>query len=188
MVLHCYERLRGKYPNLGLLIAPRHTERGDTVEALIGEFGYACRRRTRTLDVEGEIPASDARAQVALLDTIGELGRVYSIATVVFMGGSLVPIGGHNFLQPMALGKPVLFGPCMHNFRDLREMALRDGAALQVSTAEELCTAVARLLDSEPERQLLAVKAEAMLSRNTGAASALAGLLVDLLEKPDNRL
>ena len=184
MVLRCYEKLRGAYPDLGLLLAPRHPERGDAVEALIGEFGYACRRRSRTRDEAGAPPTGAAQAQVALLDTMGELGRVFSVATVVFMGGSLVPIGGHNFLQPMAFGKPVVFGPYMHNSRDLTEMVLREGAALQVAGPAEACDTLARLLGSETERNLLGVKAQALLSRNTGAASAMVNHLVDLLEGP----
>jgi 3-deoxy-D-manno-octulosonic-acid transferase len=190
LVLRCYEKLRGTYPELGLLIAPRHPERGDAVEALIGEYGYACRRRSRLKDApEGEAaePAegrADARVQVALLDTIGEMARVFPVATVVFMGGSLVPVGGHNFLQPMACDKPVVFGPNMQNSRDLTEMALREGAALQVADGEALCATVLRLLGSEAERHLLAVKGAALLDRNTGAARAMVERLGELLEQP----
>lgn len=184
MVLRCYEQLRGTYPDLGLLIAPRHPERGDTVETLIGEFGYACLRRSRTRDQVLPPPALSAQAQVALLDTMGEQARVFSIATVVFLGGSLVPVGGHNFLQPMAFGKPVVFGPYMHNSRDLTEMVLREGAALQVASSEEACQVISRLLGSESERNLLGVRAQALLSRNTGAAQTMVSHVIDLLEGP----
>ena len=184
LVLACYERLRATHPDLGLLIAPRHPERGDAIATLIGEYGYGCRRRsTQAAGGEPAVAAPDARVQVALLDTIGELGEVYSIATVVFMGGSLVNIGGHNFLQPMALHRPVIFGPHMHNFWDLTGMALREGAALQVANPEELCETVDRLLNFEADRQLLAVKAEALLARNTGAARKMVDRIVDLLER-----
>jgi 3-deoxy-D-manno-octulosonic-acid transferase len=178
-VLHCFHELRARLPELGLLLAPRHPERGDAVEALITSFGYACCRRSRGAC---ESSAPDARAQVALLDTIGELTRVYSIATVVFMGGSLVPVGGHNFLQPMAQHKPVVFGPHMQNSRDLTELALREGAALQVRTAAELTETVRRLLHSEADRNLLAIKAEALLSRNAGASRAMVERILPLLE------
>lgn len=181
-LLHCYQELRGEYPELGLLLAPRHPERGDAVETLIGSFGYACRRRSRAA-AEGEPSAqADARAQVALLDTMGELSRVFSVATVVFMGGSLVPVGGHNFLQPMAQGKPVVFGPYMHNSRDLTDLALREGAALQVHSEEELCATLRRLLGSETERQLLAVKAQALIRKNAGASRAMVDRILPLLE------
>jgi 3-deoxy-D-manno-octulosonic-acid transferase len=179
LVLHCFHELRARLPELGLLLAPRHPERGDAVEALITSFGYACCRRSRGAC---ESSAPDARAQVALLDTIGELTRVYSIATVVFMGGSLVPVGGHNFLQPMAQHKPVVFGPHMQNSRDLTELALREGAALQVRTAAELTETVRRLLHSEADRNLLAIKAEALLSRNAGASRAMVERILPLLE------
>jgi 3-deoxy-D-manno-octulosonic-acid transferase len=181
-VLHCFHELRARLPELGLLIAPRHPERGDAVEALITSYGYACCRRSRGPVCEPSAP--DARAQVALLDTIGELTRVYSIATVVFMGGSLVPVGGHNFLQPMAQRKPVVFGPYMQNSRDLTELALREGAALQVRNTTELTETVRRLLHSEADRNLLAIKAEALLSRNAGASRAMVEHILPLLESP----
>ena len=181
IVLRCYHELHARVPELGLLLAPRHPERGDAVEALITSFGYSCRRRSRP-PAEGEAPPADARVQVAVLDTIGELTRVYSIATVVFMGGSLVPVGGHNFLQPMAQGKPVIFGPYMHNSRDLTDLTLREGAALQVRGAEELTATVDRLLHSETDRNLLAVKAQALLARNAGASRAMVERILPLLE------
>jgi 3-deoxy-D-manno-octulosonic-acid transferase len=190
MVLHCFHELRARLPELGLLLAPRHPERGDAVEALITSFGYACCRRSRGPVGESSSPGgtgvspvrSDARAQVALLDTIGELTRVFSVATVVFMGGSLVPVGGHNFLQPMAQRKPVVFGPYMQNSRDLTELALREGAALQVRNGDELTETVRRLLHSETDRNLLAVKAESLLSRNAGASRAMVERILPLLE------
>ena len=186
IVLKCYERLRPAHPDLGLLIAPRHPERGDAVEALIGEFGYGCRRRTKLLAGAEPEASTDARAQVTLLDTMGEQGRVYSIATVVFMGGSLAPIGGHNILQPMAFGKPVIMGPHMHNQRELTEMALREGAVLQVGNPEEFYETVDRLLASESERELLSVKGQAIIARNVGAAKKMGDRIVAILDRyPD---
>ena len=162
--------------DLGLLIAPRHPERGDAVEALIREFGYGCLRRSRGDGVERQ-----RHVTVALLDTIGELSRVFSIAGVVFMGGSLVPCGGHNLLQPMALGKPVVFGPYMQNFRDLTDLALDAQGALQVSDSKELTEALARLLASEADRELLAVRARALVQRNAGTAQTTVSCLLPLL-------
>ncbi len=182
MVLRCYHQLRAQMPELGLLLAPRHPERGDEVEALITSFGYACQRRSRP-PAEGTPAPADARVQVALLDTLGELTRVCSIATVVFMGGSLVPVGGHNFLQPMSQHKPVVFGPYMQNSRDLTELALREGAALQVRNAAELTETVRGLLGSETDRNLLAVKAQALLARNVGASRAMVKRILPLLER-----
>jgi 3-deoxy-D-manno-octulosonic-acid transferase len=181
MVLHCYHELRTQDPELGLLLAPRHPERGDAVAALITSFGYACRRRSRPPD-DNQPASADARAQVALLDTIGELTRVYSIATVVFMGGSLVSVGGHNFLQAMAQGKPVIFGPYMQNFRDLTDLALHAGAALQVRNAAELAETARRLLHSETDRNLLAARSQSLLARNAGASRAMVERILPLLE------
>lgn len=185
LILRCFERLHGRFPDLGLLIAPRHPERGDSVEALIGEFGYACLRRSRT---GGPAPppargSGDARVQVGLLDTIGELSRVFAIANIVFMGGSLVPVGGHNILQPLALSKPVLFGPYMHNQRDLADLVLQAAAAVSVQDAEELGEKVGGLLGSEPERQLLVARAQGVIEKHTGASRATVNCLLPLLEK-----
>lgn len=181
MVLHCYHTLRAELPDLGLLLAPRHPERGETVEALIHSFGYACLRRSRPSE-DSPPAAGDARVQVALLDTIGELTRVYSIATVVFMGGSLVPVGGHNFLQAMAQGKPVIFGPYMQNCRDLTDLALHAEAALQVRDAAGLTETARRLLTSEADCDLLAARAYSLLARNAGASRAMVERILPLLE------
>jgi len=185
LILRCFERLHGRFPDLGLLIAPRHPERGDSIEALIGEFGYACLRRSRDLVGAGlrSPGTNDARVRVTMLDTIGELGRVFAIASVVFMGGSLVPVGGHNILQPLALGKPVIFGPYMQNQRDLADLVLQEEAALSIQNAEELGEKVERLLGSESARQLLTLKAQGVVEKHAGAARATVAALLPLLQE-----
>ena len=123
-----------------------------------------------------------SEVRVALLDTIGELARVLSIGTVVFMGGSLVPRGGHNVLQPLAQSKPVIFGPHMHNFRGIVDIVLREQAALTVNDLNELVATTEALLSSETERQLYEARGPALIANHSGASQRMANHLVQLLD------
>src|SRR4029434_1470557 len=117
--------------------APRHPERFDSVERIIRARGFNCSRRT----------APSAVAEVLLLDTVGELASTFRHANVVFVGGSLVPKGGHNILEPAAFSKPIIFGPHMENFREIRDMFLEAQAAVEVRNAAELTAADEKFLD-----------------------------------------
>lgn len=183
-VLAAFEALRHDHLNAQLVIAPRHPDRGDHIEQLVLEHGFSVHRRSRALaDPESAARelAPTSQVRVVILDTIGELTRVYSLATVVFVGGSLVPWGGHNILQPIALGKPTLMGPHMHNQQDLADIALAEGAAITVRDSAELAEVAGRIMASEGERQLLATRGQAMLERNRGAARRYAEAVSALL-------
>ncbi|PWU25672.1 MAG: 3-deoxy-D-manno-octulosonic acid transferase [Candidatus Rokuibacteriota bacterium] len=143
-VLDAFDLLRPRFPQLRLLVAPRHPERTQEVERLIRERGWRAQRRT-VLD-----GTTDDEA-VIILDTVGELATLYRWADVVFIGGSLVPIGGHNMLEPAQRRKPVLFGPHTENFRESAELLLNAGAAVVVNDAAELAREVERMLVN-PER------------------------------------
>ena len=115
-----------------LVIAARHPERFDEVERLCRQEGLSTMRRT-------ELPIdAEPRVDAVILDTIGELAQLYQIATAVFVGGSLVPAGGHNILEPAVYGKPIVFGPHMENFNEIAETFLANGAAVQVQSEREL--------------------------------------------------
>ena len=167
-------------------ITPRHPHRGDDLERLITEHGYATYRRSRALDElsadNSGLPPSSPEVRVVLLDTIGELSRVFSIATIVFMGGSLVPQGGHNVLEPLAQGKPVIFGPHMHNFRDITDIVLREEAAIAIDDLDELVDAANVLLSSETERQLYQAKGPAVIYKYSGGSQRTARYLAELLD------
>ncbi len=187
-ILDAFDQLHAQHPDLELVIAPRHPQRGDDIEKLVSEHGYATYRRSRVL---AEIEAGKkldlsrgAQVRVVILDTIGELSRVFSVATVVFMGGSLVPRGGHNILQPLAQGKPVIFGPYTHNFRDISALALREDAAIQAANATELMGAVDRLLSSEAEHELYQAKGQTLLHKYAGASRRAVTELARLLDQP----
>lgn len=183
-VLEAFDTLRHEIRDAQLVIAPRHPERGDAVERLVTERGWAAHRRSRALAAEGgpsDQPAAESQVRVVILDTIGELTRVYALATVVFVGGSLVPCGGHNILQPIALGKPTLMGPHVDNQRDIADIALQEQAAFTVADPDELAATAARIINSEAEQELLAARCRAMLDRHRGAARRHAQHVVELL-------
>ena len=185
-VLDAFDILRQDYHDLQLVIAPRHPERGDDIERLVIERGYAAYRRSRALEAEDgatQEPPVGSQVRVVILDTIGELTKVYALATVVFVGGSLVPWGGHNILQPIAHAKPTLMGPWMHNQQDIADIASREQAAVTVHSPEELAEVTARIIASEPERELFATRGRMMLQKHGGAARRYAEEIARLLRE-----
>ena len=143
IVLDVYLRLRARVPTLALVLAPRHPERVAEVERLVRE------RRLQPVRRSG-LPKSQARGAVIIVDTVGELAQIYRVASIVFVGGSLAPTGGHNMLEPALLRKPVLFGPHTTNFRESAELLLEAGGALVVRDGAELEAHMAALfVDAE---------------------------------------
>ncbi len=136
-VLKAYKVLKGKYPNLKLVLAPRHPERADEVEGLIKEFRLSCGRRSRGEKLK--------EADVLLLDTVGELFPTYSVCNVAFVGGSLVDVGGHNPLEPLAFERPTIMGPFYSNFLDVMEEV--EGFVKVVKDWEGLVAAVEDALE-----------------------------------------
>lgn len=162
-VLAAYAEIRRAHPDLVLVLAPRHPERVAEVERLIQGLGLLSVRRTA-------LPKDRAPQAVIVLDTVGELAQLYQVAAVVFVGGSLVPAGGHNMLEPALRRKPVLFGPHTGNFREAAELLLTAGAALIVRDGEELREAVMRLLG---DPALSAKMGEAALETVAGRQGAV---------------
>jgi len=167
-VLAAFVTLRQRHPKLKLLIAPRHPERFQTVEQLVLAHGFQCTRRT-TQNGSHSGDSLQPFTDVLLLDTIGELASSFSYASVVFMGGTLVPRGGHNILEPAAASKAIVFGPHMENFREISSLFLDADAAIQVRNADELAIAVGRLLTDATTSAALGEKARRIVERNTGA-------------------
>ena len=175
LVLRALHRVREQAGDAGLLIAPRHPERFDAVPPLAEAAGFRCRRRST---LEGEAWEDE---EVLLLDSLGELGRLYSLASVVFVGGSLVPAGGHNILEPAAAGRPVVVGPHMENFQEITDQFLSEDAIVQVATPEELAPAVAAIMRDENRRAALGGRARDLVERNRGAVGHTVDALADLL-------
>ncbi len=180
-VLEAFSHLRTKYHNLQLIIAPRHPERGDRIHEMVESFGFQVYRRSHAQAGHPQPEPAGPQARVVILDTIGELARVFAVATVVFMGGSLVKVGGHNILQPIAQGKPVLTGPHMHNFRGILDIALRSQAVKVIRDARELEQAVDELLSCPEQIQQMGERGLQMLEAQRGASARMAEALVELL-------
>jgi 3-deoxy-D-manno-octulosonic-acid transferase len=174
-VLGAFRRACEAFPDARLLIAPRHPERFDDVQVRIEGAGFGCVRRTRL----GDQPWRGD--EVLLLDTIGELARVYPAASVVFVGGSLVPSGGHNVLEPALAGKAVIVGPHMENFQEIAERFLAEGALVQVGSEEELGSALLDLLGDAGRREEIGRRARGLVERNRGALDATLDALGRLL-------
>jgi 3-deoxy-D-manno-octulosonic-acid transferase len=161
LVLDAFEALRPKAEGLHLVLAPRHPERLDEVESLAQSRGLAVVRRSRV--------SAGSAAPVILLDTMGELASLYAVADVIFVGGSLVPIGGHNVVEPALHAKAVVFGPHMTNFRDAAALLLRADAAIQVKDGAELTEALGRLLGDAQGREALGRAAWSAVRGHQGA-------------------
>ena len=116
-----------------------------------------------------------------MLDTVGELATLFQTATVVFLGGSLVPAGGHNVLEPAAWGKPVVFGPHMENFAEIARLFLANRAACQIRSADALETALSTLLGDPVQRAALGAAARALVVANRGATSRSLAVMAALL-------
>lgn len=165
IMIAAYQQLKKDDSDLVLVLAPRHPERFDEAERLMRIKGLKSARRSR-------LENSDDSFEAILLDSIGELSTVYAGAALVFIGGSLVPFGGHNPLEAAAYGKPVLFGPHMDNFKDIADNLIERGGAIMVRSEEELARqASAMLRDNELARNL-GQAASMTIKENVGATSA----------------
>jgi 3-deoxy-D-manno-octulosonic-acid transferase len=176
-MLAAHLELQNEAPNALLLLAPRHPDRFEAVADLLSRRELRFTRRS-----SGIVP--DDATQVVLVDTVGELAALYGWADVAFVGGSLVPIGGHNLLEPAALGLPVLTGPYYSNGKDIALLLLRQGAALQVADAQELAAALTRLLADPEERRRIGAIGRHLVESNRGSVARLLALIEPLLPGP----
>ena len=156
LILEAHRKLKNSIPNLLTLLVPRHPSRGDEIASLIGASLIVSRRAL------GE--SIKANTDIYLCDTLGELGLFYRAAPIAFVGGSMVPIGGHNIIEPAQVGAAVIHGAYMHNFRDVIEAFRLDEANLEIVTVDDLVATLHRLwsdadfLLSMQERSLLVAK------------------------------
>jgi 3-deoxy-D-manno-octulosonic-acid transferase len=181
-VLAAHEALLAEAPDTLLILVPRHPDRFRMVADLLTRRGLRFTRRSDGVVPDGVAP--NGVAQVILVDTVGELGALYAAADVAFVGGSLVPIGGHNLLEPAALGVPVLTGPYYSNGKDIARRLLDRGAALQVNDARELAAVVKRLLADPAERRRVGAIGREIVEANRGSVARLLALIEPLLQEP----
>lgn len=177
-VLDAFQRVRASRPNALLILAPRKPERFDDAERLARRAGYTVARRSE-LRVDAE-----PRQQVVILDSIGELAQLFQVATVVFVGGSLVDAGGHNILEPAVFGKPIIFGPYMQNFAEISSTFLEHGAAVQIRAARDLEPLLLELLGDPVRRASLGAAARALVEANRGAREKTMARLAELFDPP----
>jgi 3-deoxy-D-manno-octulosonic-acid transferase len=177
IVLSVYGRLRSRFPSLRLIIVPRAPERFDEVARLVEAAGCTCVRRSRA--VESEVVAPDA---VILIDTLGELGAAWGLATIGFTGGSLnEKRGGQSMIEPAGLGVPVLFGPHTWNFRDAVEGLLENRGAIQIQNEAELERAADRLLLDSKLRLLMGAAAKQFARQQQGATARTLDILDNII-------
>ena len=177
LVLRAFREVLRQHPNALLILAPRHPERFDAAEELVRTSGLALWRRSR-------LEAEALRGGVLLLDTIGELASIYSLATLAFVGGSLVPKGGHNILEPACFGVPIVVGPHTENFRDIVALFRAADALRVVDDPGGLAATLLALLEDAAAREALGRRAADVFREQAGATARTLAALDGLLGAP----
>lgn len=175
VILDAFAQLRKKFADLLLVLVPRHPQRFDSVARLCRDRGYKLLRRS-----DGGPPRPEH--QILLGDTMGELLRFYGACDTAFVGGSLVPVGGHNMIEPAAWGVPVVCGPHLHNFATVAELLRSAGGMAVVENAEELATQIAEWLGNDSRRHRVGERGRAVAAENSGALQRLLGEIEGLAE------
>ncbi len=157
-----YHALKKSIPELLLLIVPRHPERFDSVWRLAGQYALKTVKRSEKQLINADV-------DVYLADTMGELKMLYAAADVAFVGGSMVNVGGHNILEPLAIGVPVMFGPNMVNFKQISQNVLQQRAAVQCLSAAEAAEQLLKLYRQPEERQRMIEQGYRFIRQNQGA-------------------
>ena len=176
IVLEAQRRVRAAHPSALLVIAPRHPARCAEVAQQLTQAGVRFTRHSQSA-----VTGSTNDVSVLLLDTLGELLDFYAAADLAFVGGSLSPVGGHNLLEPAAVGIPLLTGPHTFNAPDVAQLLITRGAATVVHNAEELGAAVSRLLADAAERERIGALGRAAVEGSRGALARLLELIEPLL-------
>jgi 3-deoxy-D-manno-octulosonic-acid transferase len=182
LLLDAFRELIPDIPQLTMILAPRHPERFRTVEKSITDTGFPLVRRS----VWMQRPEPIATASVFLLDTVGELASVYSLASVAFVGGSLIPAGGHNPLEPAQFSVPIVMGPYTENFRGM-VAALLDQDAIRVTPPERLCPALQELLTS-PEAKSMGSRARRVFEEQAGASETCLAAIRKILAQSSSAM
>jgi len=180
VVLKAHAAVLRRFPDALLLVAPRHPERFKPFAAACRAYGF----RTLTRSEEG---GADPNCQCFVADSMGELLMFYATADVAFVGGSLVPVGGHNLLEPAALGRPAIVGPQTFNFEEVTEDLIAAGAVMRIVEADELGPAVVRLLSRDAERRRMGEAALAVMERERGAVARTMAIVEGMLREAGAR-
>jgi 3-deoxy-D-manno-octulosonic-acid transferase len=157
-----YKELKEKIQDLLLVIVPRHPER-------FGEVKKLCELHQSAVTTRTSGNAIESTTDIYLIDTMGELKMFYAAADIAFVGGSMVPTGGHNILEAAAVGVPVMFGPCMANFKEIAQRVLQQHAAIQCLNKQDIATALMTLFSKPVYRQELIANGKQFIEQNQGA-------------------
>ena len=174
-LLDCYRKLREQKQAVFLMIAPRHLERLASIEALIRRHGYSPQHWSRFSAWQPD--------RITLVDSVGNLARLYSLAQFVFVGGSFVKRGGHNILEPAAWGKAIFFGPHMENYSSIAETVEREGAAIRVANGVELAEHIERLIGDPRRASEMGRRASALVRSNQGVVERNLAVIETLLRR-----
>jgi 3-deoxy-D-manno-octulosonic-acid transferase len=178
ILLDIHKTLLDRFPDALLVLAPRHPERFDDVAALVESRGFGYCRRSK-------MPVCKSNSQVYLGDTMGELTVFFAAGDVAFVGGSLVPIGGHNVLEPASVGLPVVVGPHMKNFLSITQLMRDAGALTQIENAEQLKAELLELFENAEKRTAMGQAGLDVISLNQGALECVANIMEEcLIKKP----
>ena len=182
IILEVFGKLRTdeQFADLRLALVPRKPERFDEVAALIAQTGFDCARYSAVKDTNGTIEGAPA---VILGDTMGDLRRFYSLANIVFVGRSLVPMGGSDMMEPTALGKCTIFGPHTFNFRQTVDALLKANGAIEVTDGNQLQAAIRKCLANNDVAQSIANAGQDVIKQNQGATQRTVDAITKLLAK-----
>ena len=181
ILIRVFERLRENHPELKLIIAPRHIERTRDVFRLIEKKGFVPVLKTAVEN--SNYNWQNTKREIILIDTVGDLGKIYSLSSFVFVGKSLVPSGGQNMMEPAGLGKPVVFGPHTFNFKEETELLLKNNAAKMVETEDELFKTIEFFIKNPDVVKEIGLKAQKVVNEKRGATERSMEIIRDVINK-----
>lgn len=173
-----YREIRSEVENAVLILAPRHIERTKRIKRLGERYGLKLVERTKIDSLDRWLEEDE----IIILDTMGELADLYSVATIVFVGGSLVDKGGHNLFEPVVYGKPVLFGPYIQDFEESAQLIQEKRIGIMVKDEEELKTQIISLLKDKTEQRAIYERARKLLMEDKGLMGRYINIVEQLLE------
>lgn len=187
IIIPVFKKLKQRYDDLLFILAPRHLDRLNQLEMILSDSQMSFIRRSQLEPSEGkggmENKGGLKETSTILLDTMGELSRLYSLAQVAFVGGTLVPVGGHNLLEPAIYGVPVIFGPHVDNFKEESKILIDSGGGIKVENQEALFLGLSDLLSNDDRSRKLGIKAQDAIRKRTGVAQRTMDSILSLLEK-----
>jgi 3-deoxy-D-manno-octulosonic-acid transferase len=182
ILVRVFKRLKKDGGDLLFVFAPRHLDRIKKIEKMLSQQELDFVRRSK---LDKETPLENQR--IILLDTMGELAGIYAIADVAFVGGSLVPIGGHNLLEPAIYGVPVIFGPYVDHFKTAADLLIQCEGGIKIKNEEELYTKTLDLLKDEDKRKRMGKSAQEAIKKQSGASQKTAHLILSQLKQKSSR-